>query len=88
MYYKSAAAIALTVSLFSLPVTADDDKLPKGALPLSEVVKSLEDKGYSQILEASIDDGVWEVEVLKNGKKRELKVNPVTKAIISDRPDH
>ena len=42
------------------------------------IMKSLDVKGYSPIIEVFIDDGVWEVEAYKNGLDRELKVNPIT----------
>ena len=52
------------------------ERPPADAVPLSEVVKSLEEKGYSPVTEVSMDNGVWEVEAYKDGQERELKVNP------------
>lgn len=60
---------------------------PKGSKQLSEIAKMLEDKGYEPITEASMEEGVWEVDAFMNNEERELKVNPVTGEIISDRPD-
>ena len=61
------------------------DRPPADAVPLSEVIKSLEEKGYSPVTEVSMDDGVWEVEAYKDGQERELKVNPKDGQVLSDR---
>ncbi|MCD6580867.1 MAG: PepSY domain-containing protein [Desulfuromusa sp.] len=61
------------------------ERPPADAVPLSEVVKSLEDKGYSPVTEVSMDNGVWEVEAYKDGQERELKVNPKDGQVLSDR---
>ncbi|WP_353294219.1 PepSY domain-containing protein [Thalassolituus maritimus] len=34
-----------------------------------------------------MDDGVWEVEAYLNNVERELKVNPMTGEVLSDRRD-
>jgi len=64
------------------------ERPPADAKPLSDVVKALEDQGYSPVTEVSIDNGVWEVEAYKDGQERELRVDPVTAKIISDQPDN
>ncbi|WP_062268979.1 PepSY domain-containing protein [Endozoicomonas arenosclerae] len=55
--------------------------------PLSQIIKMLEDQGYRPIVDISMDDGLWEVEAYKGDEKRELKVNPDTGEVVSDRPD-
>ena len=79
--------IVVVALLLSATLVLAGEKPPVGAVPLSEIAKSLEGKGYSPITEISIDDGVWEVEAYKEGQERELKVNPVNGDIISDRLD-
>lgn len=86
MKFGSLAFIAIAVSLSMSPAIASE-KPPENSIPLSDVVKSLEAKGYSPITEISMDDGVWEVEAYKEGQERELKVNPANAEIISDRAD-
>ena len=81
------AATAFTLLLVPGLVLAGE-KPPENAVPLSEIVKSLETSGYSPITEVSIDDGIWEVEAYKDGEERDLKVDPVNGEVISDRPDH
>jgi hypothetical protein len=60
---------------------------PKGSKQLSEIAEMLEDKGYDPITEASMENGVWEIDAYMNNEERELKVNPITGEIISDHPD-
>ena len=59
-----------------------DELLPANAKPLSEIVKSVEDKGYKIITELEFDDGVWKIEVHRpDGKEVHIKVDPVSGAI-------
>ena len=73
------------ITLASHPFAGE--KPPENSVPLSQIVRAIEDKGYSPITEISLDDGVWEAEAYKGSEKRELKVSPADGAIISDRPD-
>ena len=86
MNYKTTSLIAIALSLGMTQAIAGE-KPPENSMNLSEIVKSLESKGYSPITEISIDDGMWEAEAYKEGKERKLKINPVNAEIISDRPD-
>lgn len=63
------------------------ERPPADAKPLVEIINTLETQGYSPITEISMDNEVWEVVAYKNNEERELKVNPVTGQIISDRND-
>ena len=59
-----------------------DESLPANAKPLSEIIKSVEDKGYKTITELEFDDGVWKVELHQpDGKEVRIKVDPVSGAI-------
>ena len=59
-----------------------DESPPANAKPLSEIIKSVEDKGYKTITELEFDDGVWQVEVHQpDGKEVHIKVDPVSGAI-------
>ena len=78
------AVVALTV-VFGATQAMAGERPPADAAPLSEIVKSLEEKGFSPITEISMDNGVWEVETYRDGQERELKVNPKDGQIISDR---
>ena len=60
---------------------------PNDAKPLSELVRALEEKGYSPFVDIEFEDGKWEIEVYKEGVKRELIVDPVSGKIVSDGKD-
>lgn len=82
----------LTTGIFLLGLTVcapawSSGRPPANAQPLSAIVLALEKQGYSPIVEIEFDDGRWEVEAYKDGKKRKLKVDPVSGRIMSDRPD-
>lgn len=64
------------------------ERPPEDAKPLTEIIKMLETQGYAPITEISMDDGVWEVEAYKNDEERELRVDPLTGKILSDRKDN
>ncbi len=62
-------------------------KPPADAKKLSEIIKGLEAEGYSRIRDISFEWRNWEVEAIRERTKRELKVNPVTGKVVSDRVD-
>ncbi len=80
-------AILACVVGFSLFVPAlglaDDDRLPRNAKKLSEIVRIVENRGYHPVMEVDFDDGRWKIEAYRNGREAELKVHPVTGAILS-----
>jgi len=78
-------AVVSMMLVFGANQVMAGERPPVDAAPLSEIVKSLEKKGYSPITEISMDNGVWEVETYKDGQERELKVNPKDGQVISDR---
>ena len=46
----------------------------------------LEDDGYTPV-ELELDDGRWEIEAHRNGEKRDLRVDPASGEVLSDRAD-
>ncbi|HET7634919.1 MAG TPA: PepSY domain-containing protein [Burkholderiales bacterium] len=78
----------LPVVALSSALAFAGDKPPANSKPVSAIASSLEQQGYAPISEISFDDGRWEVEAYKNDQKRELRVDPQTGKILSDRPDH
>ena len=40
-----------------------DELPPTSAKPLSEIIKTVEDKGYKTITDVQFDNGVWKIEV-------------------------
>ena len=77
----------LALALFSASHSFADEKPPANAIPLSQLIKMLESKGFNPIVQVELDDGVWEVEAYRDNRKLELKVNPVSGKVISERPD-
>jgi hypothetical protein len=75
----------ITIGLFQLSA---GERPPENAKPLSEIVKTIEDQGYLPVTDISMDDRKWEVEAYKNGKARDLRVDPITARINSDRSDN
>jgi hypothetical protein len=60
---------------------------PTDALPLSQIIQTLEQRGdvaYFGDIEWE-DDGYWEIEyITRDGQKREVKVDPVSGQIRED----
>ena len=77
------AVVALLA--FSTPSAAE--KPPAGSKPLSEVAAAVERAGFTPIVEASLDAGLWEVEAYQANTKYELRVDPKTGEIKSKRVD-
>lgn len=77
---------ALGLALAVTPARADD-RPPSGGVPLSSILAGLERQGYGPFKDIEFDDGVWEIEVYRDGRKRELKVSPRDGRVISDRDD-
>ncbi len=57
-----------------------------GQRSLSEVLAGL-DSAYTSITEVSLDDGVWEIEALQDGRPIELHLDPQSGRVISRRDD-
>ena len=80
--------IAILFSSTLLLQNSNADEIPPhDAQPLSKIVRTLEEQGFTPIVEIEFDDDLWEVETYKEGDKRELKVDPISGRIISDQKD-
>ena len=55
-----------------------DDVPPADSKLISAIVEAVEARELGTITEAEFDDGVWEVELRKNGTKNKLKLDPAT----------
>ncbi|MBL1208521.1 PepSY domain-containing protein [Geminocystis sp. GBBB08] len=42
---------------------------------MSEIIRNLENQGFSPIVEVDYDDDGWEIKAYRNNQKRELKIN-------------
>ena len=79
--------VVTTVLAFASGVALAGDRPPEGSKPLSEIVLKLEQAGYGPFEEVEFDDGRWEIDVYRNGEKRELHVDPETGEITRDKKD-
>ena len=82
---KTAFLTFLLAILVLVPqVALADDKPPADAKALSEIVLSLEKRGYTPIVDIEFEDGYWEIEAYREGHKRDFKVDPRSGVITSD----
>ena len=90
---KQGESVELTVDPTSGKVLAehrDDPETapPAGAMLLSQLLQTvLDNGGYKNFDEVSFERRYWEIEVYKDGRKRELHVDPTTAKVIADRVD-
>ncbi len=63
------------------------DLPPENSKPLSTILKQLESGGLSQIKSVEFDDGVWEIEGMRNKGGVEVHVNPLTGDVVSEHKD-
>ena len=56
--------------------TYPDKMPPANAMPLSTIVQSVEARESGVITEVDFDDGFWEVELHKDGRKSKLAIDP------------
>jgi uncharacterized membrane protein YkoI len=81
-----SAAVAATLVVGSAAL-ARADQPGTDWMPADQVKQKLMQSGYSQITELKADDGRWEGEGVKNGKKMDFHADPKTGAIISEQAD-
>ncbi|WP_078084089.1 PepSY domain-containing protein [Microbulbifer mangrovi] len=77
----SIAAVAATQA------SEGDEMPPPGAMALSAIVTKLEQQGYVPVVDVSLDNGRWEVEAYKEGKKWDLEVDPNSGEILEVKQD-
>lgn len=77
----AALAGALTASAFADQPGAD-------WMTRQQVTQKLKANGYSQITKLEADDGHWEGEGIKHGKKMEFHVDPHSGALLKEEVDH
>jgi hypothetical protein len=64
-----AAASLIPAAVFS------NDRPPAKGLGIARIVRLVEQAGYAPVIDASFDDGRWEVEAVKDGRQYELAVS-------------
>ncbi|TXN80293.1 PepSY domain-containing protein [Methylobacterium sp. WL8] len=83
---RTTVALVFAAALLSgTPAWAD--KPGADWMPAAQVKQKLMDAGYTSITEFEADDGHWEGEGVKNGKKMQFHADPKTGAIMSEKPN-
>ncbi len=57
-------------------------------MPAQQVIEQILKSGYTQVTQLEADDGRWEGEGIKNGKKMDFHADPKTGVIIFEKLDH
>ncbi|MCA0901137.1 PepSY domain-containing protein [Microbulbifer agarilyticus] len=84
--------LAVTLGGIAAVAAAQDDtkdkKPPPGAMALSMVLTKLEQQGYTPVVEVTLEQGRWEIEAYKEGKKWDLEVDPNSGEILEMKEDN
>ncbi|HLS67958.1 MAG TPA: PepSY domain-containing protein [Kiloniellales bacterium] len=76
---RTLLAATASALLLATPAFANDDPPPSDAMPLSEILQSIEqESGFSHFEDIEWDDGRWEIEYRANDRQVEVKVDPVS----------
>jgi hypothetical protein len=79
--------VVLILALLTTVTFARADKPGPDWMPAEKVIEKILQAGYSQVTKIEADDGRWEGEGIKNGKKMEFHADPKTGALTHERPD-
>ena len=85
--YLWIALCALLLTAGSARAEEEEEAPPTDAKSLCEIVQLLEKAGYSQVAEASYEDGAWKLEAYRNGERRIAILDARTGEIKSERSD-
>ena len=78
--------IAGALSMGSLNFARADQPGPDW-MPAEQVKQKVLQSGYTQVTKLEADDGRWEGEGVKDGKKMDFEADPKTGVIISEKLD-
>lgn len=77
-----AASIVVAAGAFGTAAFAglfDEETPPDNAKPLSGMIRSLEDQGFTKVTEVDYDDGMYDIEVhLAGGKEQHFKFDAIS----------
>ena len=83
---RKLMALALGVMLLS-GAAAFADTPGADWMPMDQVKQKLMSAGYTTVTKIEADDGHWEGEGVKAGKKMQFHADPKTGAITSEKPN-
>lgn len=85
---KVASVVALGFVLMMGPMTqAFADQPGPDWMPREQIMKKLMEAGYTEISELEADDGHWEGEGVKGGRRVEFHVDANSGAILVEKPE-
>ncbi len=90
--YRSDLAFELAVDrdserLVSIRQDDGDPPPPAGAKPLSQILNEVTRSGCTQIVGAELKHGQWKVEAYRELSRRELQVDAISGAILTEQAD-
>lgn len=86
MNKPALVVFAACLSMDSL-TPAKADRPGADWMPAQQVIEQVLKAGYTQVTKIEADDGRWEGEGIKNGKKMEFHADPKTGVITSEKLD-
>ncbi|TAL78406.1 MAG: PepSY domain-containing protein [Beijerinckiaceae bacterium] len=81
------STLAIAFALVGGATAAMADTPGPDWMPVEAVTQQLRDAGYTRIIQIEADDGHWEGEGIKDGRKMEFRVDPRSGMIIYEEPD-
>lgn len=82
----AAVAFALTLAWMIGPLAhASADEPGSDWMPREQIRQKLLEAGYTEITELEADDGHWEGEGVKGGKRVEFHLDPNSGAVLSEK---
>lgn len=90
--YRNGMAYELEVNpetglLMSMRRDDIDSLPPTGAKTLSQILAEVTKSGCTKIVSAELEHGYWEVEAYRDLAKRELHLDPISGAILTEHAD-
>jgi hypothetical protein len=83
---RISAVLAIVMSVGLLTGMARADQPGPDWMPAQQVIEKVLKSGYSQVSKIEADDGRWEGEGVKNGKKMDFHADPKTGEVTSEKP--
>ena len=84
---RLAAVVLCGVLLIGASTMARTDPPGPDWMPMEQVKAKVLQSGYSQVTKLEADDGRWEGEGIKNGRRMDFHADPKTGVIVSEKLD-
>ncbi len=87
MIKPASVVLTAALSVGSLSLARADQPGPDW-MPAHQVVEQVLKSGYTHVSKIEADDGRWEGEGIKNGRKMDFHADPKTGLITFEKPDN